>query len=849
MLLSTFVLVNFESSKNIVTASPHAYFYDAYYYLEDFDGDGYDDGMDVWFDVDIDTMDTVLVTVTARLIDNTTLTVVDQNSITYYTYYLDVDEYNLLIGPVSEDGWYYLELELLDELNPAEYLYSGDEYLYDAYKKWTIMVYLDGDNNLEPMAIDDFNEMEAAGGTTTNVNIVTLFDRCSYGYESGYYPEDWSGSRYYEVNYDTNMNTMASTMVQDLGEVNMGSQTTLYNFVDWAMQYYAADKYALILWDHGAGIPGACWDEDNGNDYLTLDEIYSALETFHLDFLGFDACLMSQTEILYQFKDICDVFGASMIEEPGDGWDYEAFLSGLISNPDMTAGDLGTIICDTYIDFFSDQEVTFGVYNVTQMPTFDFYFNAFTQSLIDNIGSYGNEIYQARLNSYGRGFREKCDLYRFVANLVSSSSSAIATAATNLITCLDNMLITADSTIYEDFYGLWIYFPAVRYDQEMQDYIDNIYNLRMNTYAIWDDFLAIWKIEVSNLTPTWDEVSVYHGSISAGNYIFIQADLAATLIDDTYFVSLGLEEDMYCSMSIWDEEKGFAYSSRMPEDIPETIGFICDSSERIYIYIYCSEGSGSFSLTFYDVDIVDDLLEDNDGFGEAASIDPNTTYLLFGMDSDYFSIELEAGDSVLIVLEFNFQNDYDLYIYDDSYFDVDWSAGYSHPEVVEFVADYTGTYYIEIDPFDVPYTPYYVLSTIVSDDGDYPVVGGISFTPSTPDDTDDITVTCTVTDANGSASVILSYNTTTGWVNVTMTNVGGDSYQGTIPAQAGASSIEFIIYAEDIYGHETTSSTIQIDVEEPVPTNPTKTISFSPAWLCLLSLLIIPIVFQKRKKQ
>jgi hypothetical protein len=45
-----------------------------------------------------------------------------------------------------------------------------------AKAKWTFMVYLDGDNNLEGAAIDDFMEMSSVG-STSNVNIVVQFDR------------------------------------------------------------------------------------------------------------------------------------------------------------------------------------------------------------------------------------------------------------------------------------------------------------------------------------------------------------------------------------------------------------------------------------------------------------------------------------------------------------------------------------------------------------------------------------------------------------------------------------------------------------------------------------------------
>ena len=46
-----------------------------------------------------------------------------------------------------------------------------------AQKAWTVMVYMDGDNDLEQAAIDDFLEM--ASVNNPNVNIVVQFDRWS----------------------------------------------------------------------------------------------------------------------------------------------------------------------------------------------------------------------------------------------------------------------------------------------------------------------------------------------------------------------------------------------------------------------------------------------------------------------------------------------------------------------------------------------------------------------------------------------------------------------------------------------------------------------------------------------
>ncbi|MCK5305240.1 MAG: hypothetical protein KAJ72_08315, partial [Candidatus Heimdallarchaeota archaeon] len=41
-------------------------------------------------------------------------------------------------------------------------------------KEWTVLIYMCGDNNLEAFAMDDLNELEAAGGTTADVNVVVM---------------------------------------------------------------------------------------------------------------------------------------------------------------------------------------------------------------------------------------------------------------------------------------------------------------------------------------------------------------------------------------------------------------------------------------------------------------------------------------------------------------------------------------------------------------------------------------------------------------------------------------------------------------------------------------------------
>ena len=77
---------------------------------------------------------------------------------------------------------------------------------------------------------------------------------------------------------------------------SMADKETLTDFVAWAVDSYPADRYILVLWDHGGGSTGVCFDETANYDSLTIHEVNDALHDysqqnpdFHLDIVGFDA--------------------------------------------------------------------------------------------------------------------------------------------------------------------------------------------------------------------------------------------------------------------------------------------------------------------------------------------------------------------------------------------------------------------------------------------------------------------------------------------------------------------------------------------------------------------------------
>lgn len=243
---------------------------------------------------------------------------------------------------------------------------SGDEPLEDDEEvTWTIMAYVAGDNNLEFEAVSDVMEMEVYG-SQNGVNIIALVDTHTL----------FEGTHWYyigegETHFDMEANETYCDCEQILGpeceaeELNMGDPATLQNFIEVSVAFAPADRYMLVLWDHGGGWYGVCWDEssireeDNRVDRLTVHEFGNAIRAaeestgIHLDVLGFDACLMAMMEVAYECHDLADYMVASVTGIPFDGWAYDLFIDDLVANPSMSVLELCNHIVDGYVEYYS----------------------------------------------------------------------------------------------------------------------------------------------------------------------------------------------------------------------------------------------------------------------------------------------------------------------------------------------------------------------------------------------------------------------------------------------------------------------------------------------------------------
>jgi PKD repeat protein len=350
---------------------------------------------------------------------------------------------------------------------------------------------MDGDNNLEKFAIQDFNELETVE-TNEDIHVLVQIDRHPNGEETQGFTRsngDWNETRRYVVKYDlTQDSTNFTQYTQDidmwsLNEENMGDSKTLQEFLEWGITNYPSERYMVVMWDHGTGIfssRGArgneqlekagrgtrsfCEDMTNGGS-MTLWELDQVLQDTKsltknnkFDIVGFDMCWLGHIETGYEIMDSVDFLVASSDEEPDVGWNYGPPVRELEQNPEMTGREFAITITNKYIEEFQD------ISTVSYM----------TQATVDLNG--GKPIY--------------ADIYHF-AELISENEElpeSLRAIASEVMEDYDNIVIAeGHGDDHPNGHGLSAYFPKTVNTWYSQ------YETSLDFAAEkWDDFLKFY---------------------------------------------------------------------------------------------------------------------------------------------------------------------------------------------------------------------------------------------------------------------------------------------------------------------------------------------------------------------
>lgn len=338
---------------------------------------------------------------------------------------------------------------------------------------WSIAIYMGGNNNLWQAANIDIGEITAAGAT--DAMKIAVFARRQVA-------EGVSGPAQRFL-----VGTAGEPPVlEDLGAVDSGDPRTVLDFASWAFSLQPADRYALILWNHGSGFEvqdidqlyspaertrlGLSPAEANARAsqpvarlffssslktilgrptaqeraILTDDATGHSLDTIELrrviegvnkrlgrrlDVLGMDACLMSSLEVIYELRDAVDVVVGSEELEPNAGWPYEQILTELAAEPDADPARLGAMVVRNYVESYRSpppEGVTQAAVRPAAIPPYAAAVDAFSTALSDAVGDWSKIDSAARRSAHlaeNYGF-ELIDLKSFCGQILASTLPA-----------------------------------------------------------------------------------------------------------------------------------------------------------------------------------------------------------------------------------------------------------------------------------------------------------------------------------------------------------------------------------------------------------------------------------------
>lgn len=344
-----------------------------------------------------------------------------------------------------------------------------------AVADWTVLVYMNADNDLEPYLIEDFNEMESVG-STQNVSIIVQMDRHpSYDASNG----DWTEARRYRVEKDNDGQMIDSRLLMGLGEVDSGAPATLREFLLWGMEKFPAERYQVVMSGHGEGWTGISQDFSNSNDKMSLASVASALGPFvaarraPVEVLELDVCYWAMLETDWGLRDLASYIVASEEIDPSPGQSYDLYLRNLTARPKMTARELAQETVSAFYrgytvgKFWPGDNETFtqSAVDTSKLAAVAARLDAVSRLLAENLTSFLPGITAARQAAESYGKPEYIDLYDLVRLLrQGSTSDGLNASADTLLEAIRQAVISeVHGPERSDSHGISIYFPAFSY--------------------------------------------------------------------------------------------------------------------------------------------------------------------------------------------------------------------------------------------------------------------------------------------------------------------------------------------------------------------------------------------------
>jgi uncharacterized repeat protein (TIGR02543 family) len=221
-------------------------------------------------------------------------------------------------------------------------------------KRWTVLVYMDADNDLLRDMLEDVCNLGKAG-SSSNINQLVQMDRIpgvctNYG--------NWYDTKRFFMT--RGMTPEPTNAIQDLGELDMAAPDTLTDFINWGVENYPADRYILICGNHGYHWSGMLGDYTPSPHKMAIRDVQAALAraAAKMTIFGLDMCSQGYVEVAHQFRDAGPqiLIGSQYMEHKG--WAYDVVFRQLEAQQGrMDNRSLAILLCNSFVDRHPSNDV------------------------------------------------------------------------------------------------------------------------------------------------------------------------------------------------------------------------------------------------------------------------------------------------------------------------------------------------------------------------------------------------------------------------------------------------------------------------------------------------------------
>ncbi|HAH31739.1 MAG TPA: hypothetical protein DCL44_05430 [Elusimicrobia bacterium] len=357
-------------------------------------------------------------------------------------------------------------------------------------KEWTVMVYLNGKNSMEDMAMVAANKLESVG-STDKVNIVMELGRIK-GYSSD--DGNWTGSRRYLAQKDKLPMEITSPVLASFPGVDMGDYRHLAEFGQWARANFPAKRYMLVVWYGDGWRPkgrALSFDEETYNRISTPQLGQALSQIGRLDIFASDAGMMQMAGVDYEIRKYADYILGSEETSPGEGYPYDTILSMLIYDFTISPENLGSLAVDAFYDYYNRIEIgTLSLVRSERLPRLLALTNDWTAAVM---GAGETELVKkAHKSAQSFVYTDNKDLHDFVRLIYEGTvNAAVREKSRVLMEFIQGSLVVNSCTFSDDLVnarGIAVYLPVYGYNPAYDQ-------LAWAKDGNWDEF-AQWVMKL-----------------------------------------------------------------------------------------------------------------------------------------------------------------------------------------------------------------------------------------------------------------------------------------------------------------------------------------------------------------